>query len=108
MVLATCIKCCSSTRDRLGANDSVPWFEIVYAPHFGWLVEAKCRLTEAWPTAHNPTGTSGLVGESCRTLLSAKAISPREMMSTRALIAIDDCPPPGTPSLIPLLRRFLV
>ena len=38
----------------------------------GWLVEAKCRLTEAWPTAHNPTGTSGLVGESCRTDLSAK------------------------------------
>lgn len=29
MVLATCIKCCRGTRNRIGANDSVPWFEIV-------------------------------------------------------------------------------
>src|SRR5262249_5233549 len=31
------------TRDRIGANDSVPWFEIVYA-HFGWLVDQGAAL----------------------------------------------------------------
>jgi len=78
-VLATCIKCCSSTRDRIGANDSIPWFEIVYAHHFGWLVETKVGQP------HNATGTAGLVGEICRTDLSAKAIPAKEMMPTRRL-----------------------